>query len=86
MTTRVKIVVVTLFLLSIVCATPSFASTAGDYDGDGKADFAVWRPSVGGWYILSSSTGNPLPTTYLGLSGDIPVPADYDGDGKTNSG
>jgi hypothetical protein len=59
--------------------------TVGDFDGDGKADITVLRPSTGTWYSLKSSTDS---TTYLdyrwGVSTDLPVPGDYDGDGKTD--
>ncbi len=27
---------------------------SGDYDGDGKTDYAVWRPGDGFWYIINS--------------------------------
>jgi hypothetical protein len=54
-----------------------------DFDGDGKTDIAIYRPSNGGWYIRN--TGSPTTeTAYWGLPGDIPVPGDYDGDGRTD--
>ena len=73
-----------LALLACVVAHAQATGIEGDYDGDGKADVAVWRPTVGGWYIVSSATGSPLATQYLGLSGDIPVPGNYDGNGTTD--
>lgn len=54
-----------------------------DYDGDGRADIAVWRPSDGVWYHLNSSN-NSFNARQFGLSDDKPAPADYDGDGKTD--
>jgi uncharacterized repeat protein (TIGR03803 family) len=52
---------------------------SGDFDGDGKADLSVFRPSTGTWY----SSGLRAPITF-GSSSDIPVAGDYDGDGKTD--
>lgn len=47
------------------------------------ADLAVWRPSSGYWYVLGG-TGSQQTFTQWGQSGDVPVPGDYDGDGKTD--
>ncbi len=53
----------------------------GDFDGDRKADIAIFRPETGTWWVLNSSDGTYTATNW-GLSGDAIVPADYDGDGR----
>jgi uncharacterized delta-60 repeat protein len=56
--------------------------TGKDFDGDGRTDVSVFRPSDGNWYINCSCQGER--GTRFGQAGDIPVAADYDGDGKTD--
>jgi uncharacterized delta-60 repeat protein len=63
--------------LNVDPARPRF-----DFDGDGKSDVAVFRPSNGYWYLSQSMAGFRL--TQFGASEDKIVPADYDGDGKTD--
>jgi FG-GAP-like repeat len=58
-------------------------AVGGDFDGDGRFDAAVFRPSNAVWYVLKSSDNQPLYQSW-GLAGDRRVPADYDGDGKTD--
>ena len=59
--------------------------TADDFDGDGRADLSVFRPSNGTWYIEYSSTNfKTHAEIQFGLAADVPVPADYDGDGLTD--
>jgi uncharacterized delta-60 repeat protein len=62
---------------------PFRAKTLFDFNGDGRADFSVYRPSTGVWYELFAG-GSTYDAPTFGLAGDIPVPADFDGDGKTD--
>ena len=54
-----------------------------DYDGDGKADLAVYNTASAGWSIIRSSDGG---LTYRAWGGPAwePVAVDYDGDGKAD--
>ncbi len=54
-----------------------------DYDGDGKDDISVYRPSNNYWY-LSRSSDSQFSFHYFGAPGDIPTPGDFDGDRKTD--
>jgi hypothetical protein len=59
-------------------------SAPSDFDGDGKTDLALWRPS-GGLRVFQSEdqllSSTPTPWAQLG---DLPVPGDYDGDGRAD--
>ena len=75
-----------------IFAAPGDVRVPADYDGDGYTDSAVFRPSTGTW-IVRYSQQTPKPqsslqyldtTTQFGQSGDVPVPADYDGDSRAD--
>ncbi len=52
-----------------------------DYDGDGKADLAVYRSTDSKWYALQSSGGQPG-VAFGFPAEDTFTPGDYDGDQK----
>lgn len=66
---------------TVSCSIPRECVVPADYDGDGKADFAVYNSPTASWTIRFSVTGQ-VTTTQWGSSGDVPVHNDYDGDGK----
>ena len=54
-----------------------------DFDGDGKTDVSIFRPSVGQWWLHLSSDGGSAAVQF-GSSTDKLIPADYTGDGKAD--
>ncbi|MBK7708248.1 MAG: VCBS repeat-containing protein [Acidobacteria bacterium] len=57
-------------------------SGSADYDGDGKADIAIYRPSLGQWWLTRSTAG--IVAVTFGVSTDKTVQGDYTGDGKAD--
>jgi FG-GAP-like repeat/FG-GAP repeat len=61
----------------------SYTPLRGDFDGDGKLDFGVYRRSTGDWFVLLSGSGYASTISKAwGGPAYQPVAADYDGDGK----
>jgi len=67
---------------SVLCVDARTRATPFDYDGDGKSDLSVFRPSNGRWYLQRSALGEL--NFAFGMANDKLAPADYDGDGKTD--
>ena len=74
---------------SVIYGGPGYSPVPADYDGDGLVDPAIYNPSTAEWQILlSASPAAQGSYTWwggiIGNTGGLPVPADYDGDGKAD--
>jgi hypothetical protein len=58
----------------------------GDYDGNGRFDYATFRPNtIGEWTIRKDADGTVLwANTSFGQRGDIPLAGDFTGDGRSD--
>lgn len=68
--------------------SPTTRRSDFDFDGDHKADIAVYRDGAtlgapSWWYVLRSSN-NTFQAEQFGASGDKPMPVDFNGDGKAD--
>ena len=52
----------------------------GDYDCDGETDLATFYRKTSEWKVMRSSDSQVI-SFFCGLRGDVPMPADYNGDG-----
>jgi hypothetical protein len=64
---------------------------AGDWNNGGPGKVGVFRPSTGMWYLDYNSNGQwdgcgTDSCIHFGMSGDLPVAGDWNGDGKSKVG
>ena len=67
-------------IIKVLAAPPD----SEDFDEDGRADLAIFRPSSGTWFIRNSMAGSGNTVRQWGFSTDIVVPGDYDRDGRAD--
>ena len=64
-------------------------TSPGDIDGDGLGDLIVWRPNIGTWFSLTSTSGYSYAAARHQqwgnqAAGDTPLLGDLDGDGASD--
>lgn len=64
------------------CALAASNAVRADFDGDGRTDLSVWRPSEGNWYLQQTTDG--FQTVSWGLNNDRIQPGDIDADGEAD--
>ncbi|MCC6327091.1 MAG: DUF1906 domain-containing protein [Acidobacteria bacterium] len=66
-----------------VAGVPFRRNTAADFDGDGRTDVSVFRPTTAEWFIYGSA-GPTFSAHSFGAASDTLTPGDFDGDGRTD--
>ncbi|PYT00621.1 MAG: hypothetical protein DMF63_06185 [Acidobacteria bacterium] len=72
-----------LFTVARILGDLSGLKSPFDFDGDGKTDIGIFRPSGGEWWINRSGNGQTFALQF-GASTDVIAPADFTGDGKSD--
>jgi len=70
------------FALNGVYGASGDLPVAGDFDGNGVADLAVFH--AGSWSIDTNHDFASDQTVSFGAAGDVPLAGDFDGDGKAD--
>lgn len=72
-----------VFQFTVFGNAATVSRTPFDFDGDRKTDVAIFRPTVGEWWVNRSGTGVTWAAQF-GATTDKIVPADFTGDGKAD--
>jgi hypothetical protein len=73
-----------VFVLGVATSATGYAGVEdADYDGDGRADRAVYHAAAGNWYVLQSARSQ-LKARNWGWNQSQPVPGDFDGDRRAD--
>ena len=81
---RLSFTLVSLTVLASSVFAQSMFEKINDFDGDGRADFAITRTEGNQkmWYLMQSTAG--FRVVHWGINFDNIVAGDYDGDGRTD--
>ncbi len=71
------------FTLEVATTSSRLNNLTADFDGDGRTDISIFRPSNGEWWYLRSFDGGNRAFQF-GQGSDQLASADFTGDGKTD--
>ena len=73
-----------VFPFNIALTVKGLAQSRNDFDGDGKADLAVYQAEPGLWRVALSGNGYATRIVPMGGANCLACAADYDGDSKAD--
>lgn len=80
---KIGVILSCVLLLAVSAIAQSSLRKALDFDGDGKADYSIFRATDNSWYIRGSG-GGLISQAFGSSNTDYQAPGDFDGDGKAD--